>query len=441
MSDFERQLREAMSAAVADAQPPSAMMELVRRRHRRHMRRVAAASAVALAVVVAVVPVVSALRGGGGQPAHRRASAAPLFPGGGRILLDRRGVLEWLYPDGRTVQVASGFAGATLDGGKLLAWKNVNPPGASRFLPHNCFDPECTRFYGQSYYTMNLDGSDSRLVLPAERPVGNIAIHHMGAQLSPNGSALAYIRQQDLRNGKTVASELWSVDLATGRKIDLGPYPAYTPFVWRGSATILAESADVRALQLLNVSNGNRTTYLTVNDPRLIRAYEHARPGEGPPAFILPDGWSTGANPSALAVSLDARRARSKSAEVLVEKGRVLAFAPKSLDILSLTRGPGGIFLLYSGAPGNPGGWDNATYATYVGTVQSEQLSRQQTDGDPWNTAAFNPEGNVIALWYAGGGPLAFVPISSPACDRAGRCLHFQPKPLFGRGTLLAWAP
>jgi len=445
MSDFESQLREAMSAAVADAQPPSAVMELVLRRHRRRNARVGGASAVALAVLVAVVPVASALRGGGGQPAHRRASAALLFPGGGRILLHRRGILEWLYPDGRTVQVASGFAGATLDGGKLLAWKNVNPPGASRFLPHNCFDPECTRFYGQSYYTMNLDGSDARLVLPAERPVGNTEIGHQDVQLSPDGLMLGYVRVEQLRNSSTGASELWSINLATRRKTDLGPYSSGA-FAWRDSTAILAQSADGKALQLVTVNNGNRTTYLTVDNPRLIRAYEHARPGNGPPLSIGLGGWSTGPGPSALAVTLAGRfrtgRDMSMPAEFLIEKSRILAFAPSSEPWISLTLqwGPNGIFLLeaQSGKCDCPDLWN---YVTYAGTVQSEQLSRQQTFGDPWDAAVFNPAGNVIAFWYSNGGTIGFVPVAAAACGRAGRCLHFQPKPLFGRGTLLAWAP
>ncbi len=247
MNDFERQLREAMREAVADAQPPPSVMESVRRRCRRRSIWLAAASVLALAIVIAAVPVASALQGGGGRPAYGRTPAAPLFPGGGRLLLDRHGVLEWLYPDGRTVRVASGFAGATLAGRKLLAWKHANPPGASRFLPHGCFDPDCTRIHDLSYYTMNLDGSDTRLILPAESPAGNIAFQYEDAQLSPDGGRLAYISQQ-IRNGtKNIflgATELWSLDLKTGQKTDLGPYSANTVFAWKDSATILAGTAE-----------------------------------------------------------------------------------------------------------------------------------------------------------------------------------------------------
>jgi len=78
---------------------------------------------------------------------------------------------------------------------------------------------------------------------------------------------------------------------------------------------------------------------------------------------------------------------------------------------------------------------------TYVGTAPAAQLSRQPTFGEPWDSAAFNPQGNVIAIDYGPGTTLAFVPTSPPACHRAGRCLRFQPKPLFNTGSLQAWAP
>src|SRR5262250_2491700 len=178
MNDFECELREAMRAAVADAQPPLSVMESVRWRHRRRKIWLTAASVVAIAILVAVVPAVGAMRGGGVRPAHGRTSGAPLFPGGGRLLLYRHGALEWLYPDGDTVRIASGVSGATLAGGKILAWKHANPPGASSFLPHGCFDPDCTRIHDLSYYTMNLDGSNPRLVLPATPPAGNTAFQY-----------------------------------------------------------------------------------------------------------------------------------------------------------------------------------------------------------------------------------------------------------------------
>ena len=415
MSDIETQLREAMRTAVADAQPPRAVMELVLRRHRRRNARLAAVSAIALAAVVAVVPLAGVLRGGTGRPAHRPASA-PLFPGGGRLLFADGTGLAWLYPDGRTVQFAPGFAGATPEGTGLLAWKQTK--------------------YGFSYYAMNLDGSAPRLVLPAghSKQLTNVA-----AQLSPDGSRLAY-DVQDIHPGGQVTNEIWSADLETGQKSDLGPGSGVA---WQGSTTILTESADLKSLLLLNVSSRSRATYLTVDNPVLVRAYERARPGAGRPAFISWDGRSTGRGSSAFAVSLAARSRPgplSKPAEVLVEKGRVLAFAPNDRQLLMLTWGPRGNFLLQSGAGDNPPSWANGTY---VGTVHGAQLSRVRLFIDPgWDAGAFNPAGDVIALSTSeGDGTVTFETVPSPACELAGACLRFRPRQLAARGTLLAWEP
>lgn len=432
MANLERQLRAAMSAAVADAELRGDVMELVRRRHRRRTTRMVAVSAMVLAAAVAAVPLASTLRGGVGG-AHR--SRPVLFPGGGRILLGSHGDLRWLYPDGRTVTIAFGYAGASLAGSELLAWKNVNPPGASRFLPEHCSDPECTRFYGVSYYTMNLDGSNVRLVLPAERPVGNTGIYHSEVQLSPGGARLAYLRVEQRRNGTTVGSAMWSVDLRTGSRTDLGSSSGV--FVWQDNSTILAGSADGSALQLVNAGNGSRRTYLTIHDPRLVHAYQRARPGQGVPASITPDGWSPGSSPPALAASIAGSKAHSLPAEVLIGQHRVLAFAPDSNPILWLTWGRDGVFLLHSGEGDDPGAW-----TTYAGTVRSPHLVPAQTFGDPWDAAVFSPGGNVIAFFYSNGDIIGLVPVTSPACDRtSGRCLRFQPKGMYRRGTPLAWTP
>lgn len=411
MSNFERQLRDAMRSAVADAQPPHSVMESVRRRYRRRNARLVATSAVALVVLVAVLPVASALRGGGGRPAHSHTSSAPLFPGGGRILLDRRGVLEWLYPDGRTVRIARGFDGAKISAGELLAWRYTSR--------------------GAGYYTMKLDGSQQHLVLPAEH---GKRFDDIQAQLSPDGSRLAYIRQQVI-NSRKVGRALWVADLATGRRVDLGPV-WWSSLAWRDDTTILATSADARALLLVNAVTRSRSTYLAVTDPVLVSAYERARPGAGPPASIGSDGWS---GSGTLAVWLDGRgRNTDRPAEILVERGGVLAFAPRNSPQIALTMkwGPNGVFLLGS-QPVRcdcPGGGYNITYA---GTVHSERLSQVQTILDTWNAAAVNPESTVIALGYSG--IIDFAPVPSPACDAAGKCLHFQMKQVVGRGTLLAW--
>lgn len=432
MTDLERELRDAMSAAVADAEPRGDVMELVRQRHRQRSRRMLAVGAIVFAVIAAAVPSIGHVRRG--PPTHEPAPRVRLFPGGGRILLESHGDLRWLYPDGRTVTIASGFAGASLAGTKLLAWKNVNPPGASRFLPKNCFSSDCARFYGVSYYTMNLDGTNAKLVLAAERPFGNTAIYHGEVQPSPDGSRLAYLRVEQRRNGTVVTTELWSMSLMTGRKTDLGSYSS--PFAWRDNGTILISTSRGRSVQLVNAIDGSKSTYLTIRNPRLIHAYERASPGQGAPASLWPDSLNSGPSSAALALSVTGRNANSPPAQALVEHDRVLAFAPGRISALWLMWGHDGVFLLHALEGHDPGNW-----STYAGTTYSPHLSRAETFGDQWDRAVFNPRGNVIAFFYSNGGAIGFAPVTSPACHETGECLHFQPKPLFGRGRLMAWAP
>jgi hypothetical protein len=444
MSDFEARLRMAMDAAVADAQPPPAVMELVRRRYRRRSSLLAAAAVAVVAVVAAAFPVVSALQGGQGRSGAARGSGAPLFPGGGRMLLVTHADLAWLYPDGRETLIAAGFAGAAPYGSKLLAWKHAQPPGASRFLPHGCFASDCTRIHDLSYYTMNLDGTGSRLVLPAQAPAGNTAFQYQDAQLSPDGSRLAYI-SQELRDGTRSivlgAAELWSLDLATGQKTDLGPYPA--PFAWKNNTTLLAGTPDGKSIQLVDARNGTRAAYLTVSDPRLARAYERARPGQGPPASIVLDGWNPGPAPPVLAVTADGTSAGAgRPAVILAENGRLLTLAPShsKWTYLTIRLSASGTFLLNSQS-GRCACPDLRNSVSYAGTVRSQQLSLVTGIPLTWDSSAVNPEGTVIAVDDAGAGAIYFLPVPSPACQQAGPCLHFQVKLMLGRGNLLAWEP
>jgi hypothetical protein len=130
----------------------------------------ASAGVVIVAAIVALAPVVSTLRAGEGRSGHD-TSGGLLFPGGGRMLLIAHGDLKWLYPDGRTVQIASGFAGAMPDGGKLLVWKHANPPGASRFLPHGCSAPGTGPLVGAAAITA---GQGSPIARPRDISRGQI---------------------------------------------------------------------------------------------------------------------------------------------------------------------------------------------------------------------------------------------------------------------------
>lgn len=416
MNDLQDRLRDAIAASVDGAEPSFDLMTAVRRRHRQRLRRLAAAGAAAVMVVTAT----GLLAARQAHPGHQVPGAAttkpgepnrpaPAFPGGGRLLLAGGGVLRWLYPDDRTIRIPGRFDGARVSAGQLLAWKY------SRF--------------GPAYYTMNLNGSRQRLVLHAGH---DKKLSVIGALLSPNGSTLAYIRQ-DLVSPAIVTDTLWVLNLATGQRADLGTM-FDSAFTWRDNATILTAAPDSKSLQLVSAATGRRTTYLTVTNSVLVHAYERARPGAGPPAYIGSDGI-TGAGASArIAVWLAANRGTGtfRPAEVVLAGSTPLvAYAPQTPQALSLTWGPDGLALLRTGAGDNPGSWK-----TYAATLQNPRLSRPLHYG--MDGATFNPAGNVIALQDSG--LVTFVPTPRPACERTAKCLSFQTVNL-EEGTVQAWIP
>ncbi len=417
MNDLQDRLRDAIAASVDGAEPSFDLMTAVRRRHRQRLRRLAAAGAAAVLVVTATTALLAARHA---QPGHQVPGtattkpgtpdlAAPVFPGGGRLLVANTGVLKWLYPDGRTIRIPGRLDGARVSAGQLLAWKY------SRF--------------GPAYYTMNLNGSRQRLVLPAGHDKKLTVI---GALLSPDGSALAYIRQ-DLVSTAIVTDTLWVLNLATGQRADLGTM-FDSAFTWRDNATILTAAPDGKSLQLVSAATGRRTTYLTVTDPVLVHAYERARPGAGPPAYIGSDGIAGAGASARIAVWLAASRSMGafRPAElILAGSTQLVAYAPQTPQALSLTWGPDGLALLRTGAGDNPGSWK-----TYAATLQNPRPSRPLHYG--MDGATFNPAGNVIALQDSG--LVTFAPTPRPACERTAKCLSFQTVNL-EEGTVQAWIP
>ncbi len=358
MNDLQERLRDAIAASVDGAEPSFDLMTAVRRRHRQRLRRLAAAGAAAVMVVTATTALLAARHA---QPGHQVPGTAttkpgtpdlpaPIFPGGGRLLVANAGVLKWLYPDGRTIRIPGRFDGARVSAGQLLAW-NYTPSGAA-------------------YYIMNLNGSRQRLVLAAGHDKKLTVI---GALLSPDGSTLAYIRQ-DLVSAAIVTDTLWVRNLATGQRTDLGPI-SDSGLAWKDNATILAVAPDTRSLLLISAATGRRTTYLTVTDPVLVHAYQRARPSAGPPAYIGSDGITgTGGASSRIAVWLAASRNKGpfQPAEVVVAGTTPLVtYAPQTPQALSLTWGPDGLVLLRTGAGDNPGSWN-----TYAATLQNPRPSR-----------------------------------------------------------------
>ncbi len=425
MSDLQERLKDAITASVDGAQPSPDLMAAVRRRHRRWLLRVSAAAAAAAVAVTGAAVFAGAQQS---APAHRPAARStkpptpkpgqPVFPGGGRLLLADAGRLRWLYPDGTASWIPGSFDGAAVSAGELLAWK---------YTP-----------FGPSYYTMSLNGSRQRLVLPAGH---DSKLSVIQALLSPDGSRLAYVRQ-DLVSQTIVTDRLWSLDLATGRQADLGPIST-TAFAWHDNRTILTATADSSSLVLVSATTGNRSTYLAVTDPVLIRAYEQAQPGAGPPAYIGSDGMAGSGTASRIAVWLAAgtrngyifpqEGSYTRPAEVVMAGTTPLvSYAPETPAELSLTWGPDGLVLLQTGAGDKPGSWN-----TYAGALQSGQLSPPIPYG--MDGATFNPAGNVIAL--QDGGLVTFWPTPRPACQRAVRCLPFRQAnlPQSQSGTLQAW--
>jgi hypothetical protein len=417
MTDLQQRLRDAIAASVDGAAPSFDVMTAVRRRHRQRLLRLAVAGPAAVLVVTATtvflaarhelpghhVPVAATTRPG----MHDRS--APVFPGGGRLLLDNGGSLSWLYPDGETIQIPGQFDGARVSSGRLLAWKYSS--------------------LGTAYYTMNLDGSRQRLVLP---PGHDKKLSVIDALPSPDGSTLAYVRQ-DLVSPAVVTDTLWTLNLATGQRADLGAISNLV--AWTDSTTILAAAVDLKSLQLIGAATGRRTSYLTVTDPVLVQAYERARPGAGPPAYIGSDGIAGRGSSAHIAVWLAARRGIGvfRPAEVVLAGGAPLVtYAPRTPQALSLTWGPYGLVLIQTGAGDDPGSW-----TTYAATLQSPRLST------PWpfgmNGATFNPAGNVIALQDSE--TVTFVSTPRPACQRTMRCLSLRPPYRLINGTVQAWIP
>jgi hypothetical protein len=401
MSDLEERLRDAIDASLADAGPKFDVMAAVRNRHRWRLIRAMATSVVIVALAVAAGVLIGVPRIGPGS-APATGQGLPVFPGGGRLLFADSHGLKWLYPDGKTVRIAAGFSGAEVAAGRLVAWDKT---GA---------------------YVMNPDGSGRRLVLPFRpgQPNGAIAV----AGLSPDGSRVAYYVGADpVVTGDT----LWVADLATGRRVGLG---RVSSAMWRDNSTFLASSVDGSALLLISAQTGGRSVYLKpLSDQLLIRAYQRAWPGAGRPAVMNPGGFSGSRSSAAFAVELAAAGpfvGRHPAEAVLLGAGHVVTYAPVTKQQFEFKWGPGGLFLIQTGAGDDPPSW-----RTYVGSIHSDRLAQPVRHGT--DAATFSPAGNVLAL--KDGAQMTFLPTPRPACQATGNCLDFQPMHLKVDGTLLAW--
>jgi len=243
---------------------------------------------------------------------------------------------------------------------------------------------------------------------------------------SPGGSALGYIRQADRANGSAPTSEPWTLNLATGARTDLGPVPPGTSFAWTDSSDVVAQSHDLRSLVSINVVTGARSQLISVSDPRLVRAFERARPGAGPPTAISPVAASPAAGRPVLAVDLTVT-AKNKPAvddAIAILTGQaVRAFAaggPRAYQ--SLTWGPHGYFAILTTT--SPSGCPPLNGAAYVGNVSTSHLARIPNTGKNLivggapSAAAFSPSGRYLAVDYLG--LLAFARTPTLASLSAG---------------------
>ncbi|MBI3648605.1 MAG: hypothetical protein HY240_07655 [Actinobacteria bacterium] len=439
---FEEKLRDSLRQAVEGVQAgdPPIRRAMARGRLRKWIRLAELVFTALLAVGTLTWALVG-LSVLGDHPSEgpvRRAAAGNSFPGDGRILVSDTEGLKWVYADGRIVTVAKGFLGAApfQSGGRLLAWKPTDVPGTAAATCSGCF-------YDVDYYVMGLDGSDRQLVLPAEAPAGTVYPHHLDVQVSPGGSKIAYVRQEDLVDGGVRGDELWWTDLATGQKTDLGAVPSSdAAFVWKDGSTLLAQSPDERELDWIDVQTGTRQPYLGVSDPAITDLFQRLRPGIDGPTSLAPLGWSTDPSASALAVLVSG--ADRASVLVFFGTGEPEGFAPDARHDISLQWGPTGVFALTSFGGDRP----EAGAGLYVGNAEMVSPTGQLptlpqvagVQGVP-EQVAFDPSGSVVVYQFANG-DLTFTPVPAAACPQSVTCRSFSPVTLHLIVLhLLAWLP
>jgi len=390
-------------------------------------RRWAGPAAAALAVA-AVAAALAVTAGTHGHPGVSRGTPQAL-PGGGRILLYVPGTgLEWVYRCGKTVPIARGFTGAQLVIGasRLLAWRPTQNPRAK---------PPCQGCFADvDYYLMNLDGTGRRLVLRAENTTATGRVTHDSAELSPDGRELAYFRLGGSAAHHAASNQLWVVDVATGKRHDLGP--GGSALAWISDASLVIEPSGGTVLRTVNVFTGHRTRFVSAADPRLVQAYEHARPGAGPPVTLSPIGPSTNHGHLAFAVTVwgGSRRFPANAAVALISRGTVIGFAPDKYPLVFLTWGPGGRFVLDSTLAENA-----APPNLYAGTAGSRTLYRLPGHGNATGFA-YSPDRTLIAEGYEDG-TVYLVPTPAPLCRGSARCGSRHPSALRASGSLYGWAP
>jgi hypothetical protein len=309
---------------------------------------------------------------------------------------------------------------------RLLAWRPTQNPRARPPCP-GCFADV-------DYYLMNLDGTGRRLVLRAENTTPAGQVTHDSVESSPDGRELAYLRLGGSAAHHTAFNQLWVVDAATGNRHDLGP--GGSALAWISDSSLVIEPPGGTVLRTVDIFTGHRTRFVSAADPRLVRAYEHARPGAGPPVTLSPIGPSTSHGHPAFAVTVwgGSQRHPANAAVALISRGTVTGLAPDRYPLVFLTWGPGGQFVLDStlaegAAPPN----------LYAGTAGSRTLYPLPSHGNATGFA-YSPDRTMIAEGYEDG-TVYLVPTPAPLCRGAARCGTRHPSALPISGSLYGWAP
>jgi len=407
--------------------PPAPGSRFVPGRQRQGVRWLAPAAA-AVGVVAVFVGALALAGHTAGPTSRRHGTGVEKFPGGGRILLSDDAGSQWLYADGKTATVGAGFTGASLADGsrKLLAWRPTQNPEAQ---------PQCARCSADvDYYVTALSGTPQRLVLRAEPTTkrGNQVIHE-DVQLAPGGATLAYMRLQESPNGRPLSAHLWTRNLATGASADLGPVPSFAAFAWQDPSTIVAQSGDQRSLISINATTGARSQLISVRSPRLVQAFEQARPGAGPPTRITPLGASQAAGHPVFAVDVTAATPNGSAVYDLVaflSGASVTAYAAGgSRAYQSLTLGPNGYFAILTTT--SPPGCPPLNGTAYVGNVRTRHLARVPVTGKNMIVgggpagAAFSPSGRYLAVDYQGLLTFTRTPTIASLAAGSGYPAHF----------------
>ncbi len=428
MTDLPGRIKAAVTASVADAEPPPGLLEAVHTRYRRG-RRMRAAIGAAAAMAVLAGALTLAARPWQSSPAPvtgRHHAHAALFPGGGRVLLASGGTLRWVFPDGHTQWLPGSFDGASVTAGEILAWKFTGPAAG--------------------YYTMTLSGGNQRHVLPM---AWNRRLSVIQAQLSPDRSMLGYVRQ-DMASPTSVTDTLWIENLATGRSVSAGPVS--DGFAWAGPRTLVATSATGHELSTVNTATGAR---LPSSPPQIRRWCEPMTtrllaagrwPSSPPTGRLRQDGpaalLSGSPRPGTCGGLSSRRRARTPgppSSSWRAPPGRRICAANGLPARAHLGTGTG-LFALQTGAGELPGSW-----LTYVGASGNGGVPRrgQLSTGIAYgqNGVMFSPGRTVLAL--EDGGSETLVPVPRPQCQAAhgSPCLEFRPLVFPKAGAIQAWLP